>query len=78
MNKYKDICIACDSTILAALKQMDATHRKLLIVTKEGQYHNLLSIGDIQRAILKGEDLNNPLVGILRSETNVATVHQSR
>ena len=78
MNRFSDICIESGSPILAALKQMDATHRKLLIVTKGGQYHNLLSIGDIQRAILKGEDLNNPLERILRPATNVATVHQSR
>jgi hypothetical protein len=78
MNRYKDICIESGSPILAALKQMDAAHRKLLFVTKGGQYHNLLSIGDIQRAILKGENLNNPLDGILRPATNVATIHQSR
>lgn len=78
MNKYKEICIESSSPILAALKQMDATRRKLLIVTKDGQYHNLLSIGDVQRAILKGVDLNSPVDGILRSETNVASVHQSR
>jgi len=78
MNKYKEICIESGSPILAALKQMDGTHRKLLIVAKDGQYHNLLSIGDIQRAILKGVDLSSPLDDILRAETNVASIHQSR
>ena len=78
MKKYEELCISSGSTILVALKQMDTTHRKLLIVTKEGKFYNLLSIGDIQRAILKGEDLNNPLDGILRTETNVATIHQNR
>jgi Nucleoside-diphosphate-sugar pyrophosphorylase involved in lipopolysaccharide biosynthesis/translation initiation factor 2B, gamma/epsilon subunits (eIF-2Bgamma/eIF-2Bepsilon) len=78
MKKYEELCISSGSTILVALKQMDTTHRKLLIVTKDGQFYNLLSIGDIQRAILKGEDLNNPLDGILRTETNVATIHQNR
>lgn len=78
MKKLEELCIGCDTSILAALKQMDATHRKLLIVTKDWQYHNLLSIGDIQRAILKGVDLNSTVEGILRTETNVASVHQSR
>ena len=78
MRKYEEICIACDSSILAALKQMDATHHKLLIVTKDGQYFNLLSIGDIQRAILKGVDLNSPVNDILREDTNVASIHQGR
>ena len=78
MEKYKDICIESGAAILIALKQMDATHHKLLIVTKNGHYYNLLSIGDIQRAILKGVDLKSPLDNILRNETNVASTHQSR
>ena len=78
MKQYEDICIDCDSPILAALKLMDATHHKLLIVTKNGQFYNLLSIGDIQRAILKGVDLNGPVKSILRNDTNVASTHQSR
>lgn len=72
------ICIDLKATILSALKQMDALHRKLLIVTKNGQYYNLLSIGDIQRAILRGVDLNNMVEEILRPVTNVASVHQSK
>lgn len=57
---------------------MDEIHRKLLIVIKDGQYQNLLSIGDIQRAILNGVDLNSEVKEILRPKTNVATIHQSR
>lgn len=77
-ESIKQICIDLHAPILSALKQMDATHRKLLIVTKEGQYNNLLSIGDIQRAILKGVDLNSEIQAVLRPKTNVASVHQSR
>lgn len=77
-ESIRKICIDYRATILSALKQMDVLHRKLLIVTKDGQYNNLLSIGDIQRAILKGVDLNNIVKDILRSVTNVASVHQSR
>ena len=77
-DSINDICIDVEASALSALKQMDTTHRKLLIVTKNGQYNNLLSIGDIQRAILKGTDLNHSIEGILRPKTNVATVHQRR
>lgn len=73
MKKFEEICIASSSSILAALKQMDASHHKLLIVVKDGKFFNLISIGDIQRAILKGVDLNSPLDGILRSDTKVAS-----
>lgn len=73
MKKFEEICIASGSSILAALKQMDASHHKLLVVIKDGKFFNLISIGDIQRAILKGVDLNSPLDGILRSDTKVAS-----
>ena len=78
MNKINEICIASGSSILSALKQMDATHHKLLIVIKNDKYFNLLSIGDIQRAIIKGVDLNSPLDGILRSDTKVASIHETK
>lgn len=78
MKKFEEICITSGSSILAALKQMDASHHKLLVVVKDGKFFNLISIGDIQRAILKGVDLNSPLDGILRSDTKVASSHDDR
>lgn len=78
MNKIKEVCIASGSSILSALKQMDASHHKLLIVVKDGKFFNLLSIGDIQRAIIKGIDLNSPLDDILRPETKVASTHEAK
>lgn len=78
MNKFYDISIAAGSSILSALKRMDASHHKLLIVVKDDKFFNLLSIGDIQRAILKGVELNSPLEGILRPDTKVASVHDDR
>lgn len=78
MKEYKDICIASGSSILAALKQMDATRRKLLIVMDGEKYLSVLSIGDIQRAIIKGESLDEPIVNILRPATKVAKISQIR
>lgn len=78
MKKFEEICIASGSTILAALKQMDASRHKLLIVAQDDKYINLISIGDIQRAILKGVDLSTPLDGILRYDTKVAKTSQPR
>ena len=72
MIKFDAICIKSGSSILAALKQMDASRHKLLIVVKDDKFFNLISIGDIQRAILKGVDLSTPLDNILRSDTKVA------
>lgn len=78
MNKIEEICITSGSSILAALKQMDASRHKLLIVVKGDKFFNLISIGDIQRAILKGVDLSTSLDGILRSDTKVAKASKPR
>ena len=60
-ERIKEICIDSKSSVLAALKLMDTTRRKLLIVTADGKYHSVLSIGDIQRAIIKGDSMDEPI-----------------
>lgn len=73
-----NICIDNKASILQALKQMDATRRKLLIVTESGHFRSMLSIGDIQRAIIKGVEMNCPIVTILRDKIKVASIHDRR
>ena len=71
----KRLGIAQDATLLAAMKRMDELDRKLLIVTKEGErFHSLLSIGDIQRAIIRGTDLGASVGSALRPTIKVCTV----
>lgn len=75
-NKFKSICVAHDATIIHALKQMDAVKHKLLIVVRDDKFYRLLSIGDIQRAIIRGVDMNSPVTTILRDKTKVASVNE--
>ena len=77
-NSIQQICISSQATVLSALKQMDTTHCKLLIVMEGDCYRSVLSIGDIQRAIIKGESLDEPLEKILRPTTKVAKTSQKR
>ena len=77
-ESIQHLCIDCKASVLSALKQMDAIRRKLLIVTENGCYRSMLSIGDIQRAIIKGDGMDEPLERILRLSTKVATIHQTR
>ena len=58
--------------ILSALKQMDAVDTKLLFVFNNNSFVNILSIGDIQRAIIKNFPLNTSVSQILRDKTNLA------
>lgn len=57
-----------NETILSALKQMDDIRHKLLIVTEADKYKGLISIGDIQRAIIKNIDIENPIASIMRND----------
>lgn len=60
----KRVC-AVSASIIEALKQMDAEKTKLLFVFDEDKFEGLLTIGDIQRAILKDINLTEPISTIL-------------
>lgn len=71
-NRVRPITIEKSATIITALKQMDEQRVKLLLVLDEGKFHSLLSIGDIQRAIIANVSLDSPIEGILRESVRVA------
>ena len=70
--RKEQISISKDATIIAALRQMDESHVKLLLVLDKGKFYSLLSIGDIQRAIISNIPLNSQIEGILREAVIVA------
>lgn len=63
---YDEIKILPTATILQALKAMDESERKLLLVLDNEKFIGLLSIGDIQRSILNKIPLETPISKILR------------
>jgi dTDP-glucose pyrophosphorylase len=67
-----DIMIPSKASLLDALKAMDRNNVKLLIVHKGGKYLSLLSIGDVQRAIIKNIPFTEAVEGILRTNVVVA------
>jgi dTDP-glucose pyrophosphorylase len=67
-DKIMQLSINCKESILSALKQMDMTHHRLLVVLDDGKFISMVSIGDIQRAIIKGLSLTQPLRNILRKD----------
>jgi len=59
--------------IIDALKQMDEFDIKLLVVFSGEQFEGLLSLGDIQRAILDNVSLDLPVSNIMRTDCKVAS-----
>ena len=76
-TRIKEISIEHNATMIDALKQMDKTHKRLLLVFKDSQFISVLSIGDMQRAIIRNQPLNTPINKILRKETRVAHMEDS-
>lgn len=75
MNRIEELFINKNATIRQALKQMDELGRKLLIVVNEdNKFFSLISIGDIQRAIIRNLDINTKISNVLRTEVRVASV----
>lgn len=70
-----DLCISLDDTLLAAIKHMDQWGYKLLIVTKDDRFHSLVSIGDIQRAIIRNQSLDTLIKEVLRAPEKVNVCH---
>ncbi len=65
---YKNLKIEGNKTINHALRQMDLVRKKLLMVFDNTDFIGLISIGDIQRAIINNVDLNCEISKILRKD----------
>lgn len=77
-ERAKMISIGRNAPIIQALKRMDELRVKLLMVMDGNKYYSLLSIGDIQRAIIASVSLDEPVEKILRTEVKVASTEDNR
>ena len=67
-----------DISIISAMKLMDRINRKLLFVVEpDNKFVGVLSLGDIQRAIIQKISLEQPILTILRKIITTATTTQS-
>lgn len=71
------LSVDCEESLLSVIHKMDSSEHRLLIVSKRGHYYGLVSIGDIQRAIIKGVALESPIEPIMRSNATVASIHDN-
>ena len=69
--------ISPNRDILSAMKLMDTIKKKLLIVSSNNKFVGLLSIGDIQRAIINNHKLKDKVSSIMRNDYIVAKPIQS-
>ena len=74
LDKISNISIDYKSSIMQSLKIMDTQKVKLLFVFSDEKFRGLLTIGDIQRAIIAGVDLSNGLSEILDTKKIYASI----
>jgi len=73
IEKIRYRLITSDKTLMDALKLMDkAAYKSLLVVDNLDLFSGIISIGDIQRAIIRNMSLDTRISDILRSNPKVA------
>lgn len=65
LEKIKNRIIAPEKTILSAMKKMDEIKMKILFIYSRDKFEGILTLGDIQRAIIKGYSLKESVSHIL-------------
>lgn len=77
LEKIHNRAIHCSTSVLQSLKKMDEEKVKMLFVFDEERFLSILTIGDIQRAIIKGIDLNQSVTSILQTKKKFVTSDES-
>ena len=65
VSKIETQIVSADLTLIAALKKMDEVKTKRLFVFNGDKFDCILTMGDIQRAIIRNVPLSHPIVEIL-------------
>jgi len=67
-NNIQERIIQIDTTILQSLKVMDSINKKLLLVFSKNYFSGVLSIGDIQKAIIGNISLDTCVTKVMRRD----------
>ena len=76
LEKIKNRVIAPGCSILVAMKKMDEIKMKILFVYDGDKFEGILTLGDIQRAIIKGHSLTEGVLNILDKNKIYANVSE--
>lgn len=79
MNRWKDVLVGPDTTILKAIGLIDASSLQIaLVVDEAGRLLGTVTDGDVRRGILRGVSLERPVREIMFQSPTVADGHESR
>ena len=78
LDRIKKRVISPNCTILGAMKKMDEIKMKILFVFNGTIFEGILTLGDIQRAIIKGSALSESVINILDRNKIYADASESK
>ncbi len=78
MKEWEYLLVKPSIDIRTALETMDKVNSKLLIVTEGNKFKSVLSIGDIQRAILNSVPLDSKIINIFRDNIIIGSDRDSK
>lgn len=77
ITKIKELIIALNVSLLDAMKLMDEQKVKMLFVFNKEHFKGIITIGDIQRAIIKNVSMMAPVSSILEQNKKYASPNES-
>lgn len=77
IERIKEIIIAPTLTLLDAMRRMDEKKVKMLFVFDGEHFVSILTIGDLQRAIVNNSSLSSPVSSVVKREKKFARVGES-
>lgn len=77
LNKIRDRIVPLSLSLLDAMKRMDEVEVKMLFAFTDSHFEGIVTIGDIQRAIIKNISLDSPLSDILDRKKEYAEPNES-
>lgn len=79
MNRWKDVLISPTTSIIEAIKIIDATAMQIALVVDENQrLLGTLTDGDVRRAILKSKLLTGPVQNVMNCEFTSVNITETR
>lgn len=65
INQYCNLVVQRKSSIVQTLRKMDEAKHKMLLVYDGDVFYSIVTIGDLQRAIINNVDLNSPIEQVI-------------
>lgn len=79
MNRWKEVLISPTTSILEAIKIIDATSLQIALVVDENKrLLGTLTDGDVRRSILKGISLTDPVQTVMKREFTCVSITETR